>query len=337
MKNKKINYLIITIIILSYVMPAVMAYGAGKTADITIKMLKVEYNNKINEVLGCVIDGKAYIKLADSCIFADLGYLAYEEKESRYIIVPSGFNWESASEKYGYVEIQRDKNKECGKTFNKVSLKELTIEFFGGDIKKADGFVVDGKVYIKLADFAKLYTQKVELKYDSKNKKYIVTYIEEAITPAEPSTKPAAPAQTITAAPTTKPAKDDDLTLEEQVVNLANEERAKEGLPALRINSELTELAAVRAKEISSLYSHTRPDGTNCFDVKSDEFWISGENIAVGTDIAYKTPDSVMMGWMNSLGHKYNIVNPQAVFIGVGYYRSSDGYVYWVLLSAWDN
>lgn len=330
MKNKKINYLIITIIILSYMMPAVMAYGAGKTADITIKMLKVEYNNQINEVPGCIIDGKAYIKLADSCIFADFGYLAYQEKESRYIIVPSGFNWESASKKYGYVEIPRDKNKECGKSFSRVSVKELTIEFFGGDIKKADGFVIDGKVYVKLADFVKLDPRKTELKYDSKNKKYIVIYNEEA-TEAMPRTKSTAPDKMISATPTPNPSKYSDLTLEEQVIKMVNEERAKEGLPELKVSPVLTELAAVRAKEIRSNYSHTRPDGNYCFDALIEagvRIGIGGENIAA----AYKTPDDVMRAWMNSPGHKANILRDGIFYIGVGYYHGDDGYDYWVQL-----
>ena len=76
---------------------------------------------------------------------------------------------------------------------------------------------------------------------------------------------------------------------------LVNQERAKEGLPALKLDATLCQAAQKRAKEIKTKFDHTRPDGTGCFTVFK-EFGISymaaGENIAAGQT----TPKQVMNG-----------------------------------------
>lgn len=121
----------------------------------------------------------------------------------------------------------------------------------------------------------------------------------------------------------------DEFTVE--VVRLVNQEREKAGLSPLTVNAQAAEAAQVRAGEIENLFSHTRPDGTS-FVTALQEAGVSyrgaGENIAYGQ----KTPEQVMEGWMNSQGHRANILNPNFTAIGVGYYQNSRGVSYWTQL-----
>jgi len=111
-----------------------------------------------------------------------------------------------------------------------------------------------------------------------------------------------------------------------------NVERTKEGLPALtKGSSSLLSAAAIRAQEISVSFSHTRPNGTGCFtvlDEKGVTYSAAGENIAKGTT-GYMTPTKVMELWMNSSGHKANILSKNYKSLGIGFYRSggSDHFV----------
>ena len=117
----------------------------------------------------------------------------------------------------------------------------------------------------------------------------------------------------------------------QQVINLVNEERAKMGLSPVTEASDVASAAAIRAKEITSNFSHTRPNG-NYYNTALDEigvkYWGSGENIAYGQ----RTAAEVMDGWMNSQGHRANILNASYTKIGVGYYESPNGVKYWVQL-----
>ncbi|MBR2109342.1 MAG: hypothetical protein IJ932_05290 [Ruminococcus sp.] len=116
-------------------------------------------------------------------------------------------------------------------------------------------------------------------------------------------------------------------TYEAEVIKLVNAERAKQGLSALSKNDGAVNAARVRAKEIVSSFSHTRPDGRSCFTAASDlgvTYRTAGENIAYG----YSTPAQVVNGWMNSEGHRKNILSKSFNKIGVGCYSSS-GVLYW--------
>lgn len=103
----------------------------------------------------------------------------------------------------------------------------------------------------------------------------------------------------------------------QEVVNLVNAERAKEGLSPLSIDSKVTAAAQVRATEIKTSFSHTRPDGRSCFTALAEagaSYSGAGENIAIGQ----KTPAEVVTAWMNSPGHRANIMKPSFKYIGVG-------------------
>lgn len=108
----------------------------------------------------------------------------------------------------------------------------------------------------------------------------------------------------------------------EEVIRLTNKEREKEGLDPLTADSDLMDFAQVRAEEISEYFSHHRPDGVS--EGPYPDYMI-GENIAKG----YKTPEEVMDGWMNSDGHRAEILFADNSKIGVGVYKSG-GLLYWV-------
>ena len=116
----------------------------------------------------------------------------------------------------------------------------------------------------------------------------------------------------------------------QSVLSLVNEERAAEGLSALTLSSGATSAAKVRAKELATLFSHTRPDGSTCFTALDDagvSYGYAGENIASG----YSSASSVMNGWMNSSGHKANILSENYTQIGIACYYDGSTY-YWVQL-----
>lgn len=108
----------------------------------------------------------------------------------------------------------------------------------------------------------------------------------------------------------------------DEVIRLVNEERESVGVPALEKSDSLCKSADVRAGEISVKFSHTRPDGTDCFTAVSGKGY-KGENIAKG----YTTPEEVMTGWMNSPGHMENILDQGFTQIGVGYDENTNCWV----------
>ena len=106
-----------------------------------------------------------------------------------------------------------------------------------------------------------------------------------------------------------------------EVIRLVNEERAKEGLTPLRMDEDLMAMARIRADELQILYDHTRPNGSGCGTVAEElgldpyDYVRYGENIASG----FTAPESVVNGWMNSPGHRMNIMGAYFEIIGVGY------------------
>lgn len=112
---------------------------------------------------------------------------------------------------------------------------------------------------------------------------------------------------------------------------MVNEERAKVGLSEVTLDKSIEAAALIRAKEIETSFSHTRPDGRSFSTVLTDNgitYRGSGENIAWGQ----RSPQEVMKGWMNSEGHRANILNPKFTKIGVGYYQNAAGRNYWTQL-----
>lgn len=117
-------------------------------------------------------------------------------------------------------------------------------------------------------------------------------------------------------------------------LDLVNAEREKKNREPLEVNDDLMEAAQIRAQELVEKYSHTRPDGTSCYTVFEEvgitEYTSMGENIAAGQG----TPYQVVTDWMNSAGHKKNILNDGYTETGVAcYIESGSRYrVHWVQL-----
>lgn len=126
--------------------------------------------------------------------------------------------------------------------------------------------------------------------------------------------------------PTTTPSSDEV----KAVFELVNKERKEAGLGTVTLSTELCNVADVRAKEIVRSFSHTRPNGTSCFTAFKEgsiTYRYAGENIAYGQ----KSASAVMSAWMNSSGHRANILNKNFGKIGIACYEYS-GRKYWVQL-----
>ena len=107
-----------------------------------------------------------------------------------------------------------------------------------------------------------------------------------------------------------------------EVLTIVNKERANNGLSALKMDRSLLETAMQRAAESSIYWNHIRPDGSYCFTANSK---MTRENIAYGA----WTAEQVMNMWMNSSGHKANILSSDSKSIGIGCFNYN-GVNYWV-------
>ncbi|WMJ85974.1 CAP domain-containing protein [Anaerocolumna sp. MB42-C2] len=149
---------------------------------------------------------------------------------------------------------------------------------------------------------------------------------ENTSTPTKTATPSKTPVKTPTQTTTPASTNNYDSSFAGQVLKLVNEERAKGGLSALTMSQNLVAPANKRAQEIVQQFSHTRPNGTQWSTVL-DEYNVSvsaaGENLAYG----YNTPEAVVEGWMNSPGHRANIMNGKFHKIGIGVYKNN-GTVY---------
>ena len=114
---------------------------------------------------------------------------------------------------------------------------------------------------------------------------------------------------------------------EEEVVELVNEIRKEYDLSPLKLNTELSAVARTKSADMreKGYFSHTSPTYGSPFDMMKSfgiKYKTAGENIAMG----YKTPQAVVDGWMNSKGHRANILNSSFTEIGVGYVENGN---YW--------
>jgi len=130
---------------------------------------------------------------------------------------------------------------------------------------------------------------------------------------------------------TTAPSGSED-TYPDQVLALVNQERAAEGLAPLQKGPAALDAAAmIRAEEVGELFDHTRPNGSSCFTAITEQglyYMTAGENIARGQ----RNPTSVMVAWMNSPGHRSNILHEDFTHLSVGYYVDDSGRPCWVQL-----
>lgn len=126
---------------------------------------------------------------------------------------------------------------------------------------------------------------------------------------------------------TTTPSADAS-TEEQQAVTLLNQDRAANGLPALKVNSKLTALAESYAQDMinRNFFSHYNPEGQSPFDRMSKAgigYSYAGENLAINTSVT-----AAETAFMNSSGHRANILNSNYTEVGIGVKHDSKGSVY---------
>ena len=119
-------------------------------------------------------------------------------------------------------------------------------------------------------------------------------------------------------------------SIEQQVVNLVNAERAKAGLNPLKADWELARVARFKSEDMrdNRYFDHNSPIYGTPFQMMKSfgiNYRSAGENIAAGQT----TAESVMQAWMNSPGHKKNILSPSFTHIGVGYAKGGSYGHYW--------
>lgn len=128
----------------------------------------------------------------------------------------------------------------------------------------------------------------------------------------------------------TIPTNDDIKAIENEVIRLTNIERSKNGLPALAQHWELSRVARYKSADMANkgYFSHESPTYGSPFTMMQNfgiRFSSAGENIAYGQ----RTPQEVVTAWMNSPGHRANILSRSYSHIGVGLARNKSGVAYW--------
>lgn len=128
----------------------------------------------------------------------------------------------------------------------------------------------------------------------------------------------------------TIPSADNLTTLENQVITLVNQERSRRGLQTLKQGSTLSYVARLKAQDMvnKNYFSHTSPTYGSPFTMMQYyglRYSAAGENIAYGQPSA----QAVMNAWMNSAGHRANILSAAYTYIGVGCAKKSNGTLYW--------
>ena len=120
---------------------------------------------------------------------------------------------------------------------------------------------------------------------------------------------------------------------EQEVVRLVNAERASNGVPSLNESNEISNVARVKSEDfiVNRYFAHNSPTYGTPFEMLTSfqiPYTAAAENIASGQ----RTPEEVMRYWMNSPGHRSNILNSYYNNIGVGVARDQNGNLYWTQL-----
>lgn len=122
----------------------------------------------------------------------------------------------------------------------------------------------------------------------------------------------------------------EDVSIENQVLQLVNSERSKQGLQPLTLNWELSRVAKIKSQDMRdrNYFNHQSPTYGSPFNMMKN-FGISyksaGENIAAGQ----RSSQEVMNSWMNSSGHRANILSSSYTQLGIGYVTGGSYGTYW--------
>ncbi len=173
-------------------------------------------------------------------------------------------------------------------------------------------------------------SEKSKEETDSSTQNKTTTQIE---TGSKEQTTTTAPRQSTTSPSSSSPSSSNSSSLsaiEMEVVNLVNKERKARGLQSLQVDPGAANVAGKKSLDMknNNYFSHQSPTYGSPFQMLK-QFGVSyrsaGENIAAGQ----KTAQEVMNSWMNSSGHRANILNPSFTHIGVGYVQGGSYGTYW--------
>ncbi|WP_336208879.1 CAP domain-containing protein [Nonomuraea sp. LPB2021202275-12-8] len=150
-------------------------------------------------------------------------------------------------------------------------------------------------------------------------------------TPSPSPTTTAPPKPSATPTTTTPPAGTVGSAEENEVVRLTNAERAKGGCQPLKHDAQLRKAAFGHSSDMATqnYFSHTSKDGRTFMDRIRGAGFTGGSGWAENIAMGQQTPASVVSAWMNSSGHKANIMNCKYNLIGVGAAKNSKGQIYW--------
>ena len=293
------------------VTPAAFAAASAKPSSMQITL-----NGQKIKLSGYEIAGNNYFKLRD------LAY-ALRETGSGFSVAFDGKNISLVSgEAYKSVGGELEAPAAAG---NVTATQKNDVISINKQNVTLTGYEIDGYHYFKLRDMGEALQFDVDFDADSRT---VILQSKRELdmetVPQEemdfilvPDKKP-----DVGESGTPAPEEQTEESDVEAVLALMNDAREKEGAAALKLDEDLCKAAQIRAEEIAELFSHTRPDGTSCFTVLKEIGWSSygmvGENIAMGQ----RTPESVMDSWMNSQGHRENILNEAFTAVGIARYQN---------------
>lgn len=227
---------------------------------------------------------------------------------------------------------ENDDSSSESSTTEPESSKETTSEKTTSEKKTSETSASSSKSTTKDAETQKATTQKTTTKKattsttTSTTAKPTTTTTKKVTTTKAPTSRITTTKAPTTTAPRTQGSSSSYVN---EVVRLVNNERARVGLQPLNSNNSALHAAAQkRATETYQYFSHTRPTGARFYTVLTEygvSFGGAGENIAAGQP----NPASVVSSWMNSAGHRENILKSSYTYIGIGVYTAPNGTIYW--------
>jgi uncharacterized YkwD family protein len=171
------------------------------------------------------------------------------------------------------------------------------------------------------------YMQNVQIKQPTDQPAEVEVPKEETTTTEQQAQQPTPQQPAQTEQPKTEQSASQLSAYEQKVVDLTNQERAKNGLPALQVDTALSKVAREKSLDMqrNNYFSHTSPTYGSPFDMMKKfgiTYKAAGENIAKGQ----RSPEEVVNAWMNSEGHRKNILSSNFTHIGVGHVADGN---YW--------
>ncbi|OLS03026.1 CAP domain-containing protein [Tissierella creatinophila] len=212
--------------------------------------------------------------------------------------------------------------------YNKFTNYKVDSNFYDTYTNRDYNYSWNVNIWNKPGTIVKPNVPSVPVKPKPEMPKPEVPSVPEIPKPVEP--KPEVPSKPETPKPEVPSTETGLSQMEAEVVRLVNIERQKNSLSAFTPSNKLSNVARLKSQDMAegNYFSHQSPKYGSPFDMMKSfgiSYKTAGENIAKG----YNSAESVVKGWMNSQGHRENILNSSFNTIGVGSFTSSNGTIYW--------